>query len=136
MRTRGIDWLGATNARTNGLSRSSLIRLIEMATTHSELDVNRAYVDVLLTNVICGSIVTVSSADRNIYVRRLCRCAALLNDFFVICQISTTCILSKTSKTLQISEGLEYHCLHRSTHIKIYWWAMKCQYANTPMHTV
>ena len=42
-----------------------------MATTHNVKDVNRAYVDVLLTNVICGNIVTVSSADGNIYVRRL-----------------------------------------------------------------
>ena len=41
-----------------------------MATTHNGKDVNRAYVDVLLTNVICGNIVTTNSADGNIYVRR------------------------------------------------------------------
>ena len=42
-----------------------------MATTYNVKDVNRAYVDVLLTNVICGNIVTTNSANGNIYVRRL-----------------------------------------------------------------
>ena len=40
-----------------------------METVHIVPDVDRAYVDVLLTNVICGNTVTVSLADGNIYVR-------------------------------------------------------------------
>ena len=42
-----------------------------MATTHNVKDVNRAYLDVLLINVICGNIETTCSADENIYVRQL-----------------------------------------------------------------
>ena len=73
-----------------------------METVHIVPDVDRAYVDVVLTNVICGNIVTVCSADGNIYVRRLCRCAALYNDFFVYYQLSTIYTLSQTSQPLQI----------------------------------
>ena len=73
-------------------------------------DADRAYVDVLLTNEICGNIVTVCSADGNIYVRRLCRCAALYNDFFVYYQLSTTYTLSQTAQPLKIREGSEYLC--------------------------
>ena len=71
-------------------------------------DVHRACVDVLLTSVICRNIVTVSSADGNIYVRRLCRCAALYNDFFANYQLSTIYTLSQTSQPLQITEGSKY----------------------------
>ena len=42
-----------------------------MSTTHNVPNVNRAYLDVLLTNVICRNIVTTNSADGNIYIRRL-----------------------------------------------------------------
>ena len=38
------------------------------STTHNVPCVDRAYVDVLLTNVNCGNIVTASSADRKTYV--------------------------------------------------------------------
>ena len=125
-----------THAHTNGLSRTSSTHLIEMATTHNVPNVNRAYVDVLLANVICGNIVTASSADGNIYVRRLCRCAALYNDFFVKYQLSTIYTLSQTSQPLQITEGSEYLCRHSSIHIKVYLTSMKFQYSTTPMHTV
>ena len=81
-----------------------------MATTHNVPDAYRVYVDVVLTNVICGNIVTASSADGNIYVRRLCRCAALYNDFFVYYQLSTIYTLSQTAQPLQIREGSEYLC--------------------------
>ena len=93
------------HAGTNGLSKTSTTDLIEMATTHYVKDVNRAYVDVLLTNAICGDIVTASSADGNIYVRRLCRCAALYNDYFANYQLSTIYTLSQTALHLQITEG-------------------------------
>ena len=83
---------------------------IEMETVHIVPDVDRAYADVVLTNVICGNIVTVCSADGNIYVRRLCRCAALYNDFFVYYQLSTIYTLSQTAQPLQIREGSEYLC--------------------------
>ena len=72
-----------------------------MATTRNVDYADRAYVDVLLTNMICGNIVTASSADGNIYVRQLCRCAALYNDFFVNYQLSTIYTLSQTSQPLQ-----------------------------------
>ena len=81
-----------------------------MAATHYVKDVNRAYADVALTNEICGKIVTVCSADGTIYVRRLCRCAALYNDFFVYYQLSTIYTLSQTAQPLQIREGSEYLC--------------------------
>ena len=77
-----------------------------METLHIVPDVDRAYADVVLTNVI----VTASSADGNIYVRRLCRCAALYNDFFVYYQLSTIYTLSQTAQPLQIREGSEYLC--------------------------
>ena len=79
-----------------------------MTTAHNVADVDRAYVDALLTNVICGNIVTVCLADGNIYVRRLCRCADLYNAFFVNYQLSTIYTLSQTSQPLQIKEGSEY----------------------------
>ena len=58
-----------------GISKTSSTDPIEMATTHNVPNVNRAYVDMLPTNVICGNIVTTGSADGNIYVSQLCRCA-------------------------------------------------------------
>ena len=42
---------------------------------------NGAHVDMLLTKMILGIIVTASSADGNIYIRRLCRCAAFIDYF-------------------------------------------------------
>ena len=107
-----IGWEPRTHAGTNGLSKTSSTDLIEMATTHYVKDVNRAYVDVLLTNAICGNIVTASSADGTIYVRRLCRCTALYNDFFVNYQLSTIYTLSQTAQPLQITEGSKYLCRH------------------------
>ena len=65
----------------DGVSITSSPDPIEMAITHNVSDVNRAYVDMLLTNMIRGIIVTASSADGNIYVRRLCRCAAFVYYF-------------------------------------------------------
>ena len=58
-----------------GISKTSSTDPIEMATAHNVPHVNREYVDMLPTNVICGNIVTTGSADGNIYVRQLCRCA-------------------------------------------------------------
>ena len=49
-----------------GISKTSLTDPIEMATAHNVPHVNRAFVDMLPTNVICGNIVTASSADGNI----------------------------------------------------------------------
>ena len=46
-----------------GVSITSSTDPIEMALMHNVSDVNRAYVDMLLTNVICGNIVLASSAD-------------------------------------------------------------------------
>ena len=89
-----------------------LTDLIKMSATHNVPNVNRAYVDVLLTNAICGNIVTASSADGNIYARRLCRCAALYKDSFANYQLSTIYTLSQTSQPLQITEGSKYLCLH------------------------
>ena len=90
-----------------------------MAETHNVPGVNRSHVDVLLTNVIYGNIVTASSADGNIYVRRLCLCAAPYNDLFVNCQLFTTCTMSQTSQSLQITVGSGCLCRHSSTHIKV-----------------
>ena len=70
---------------------------IEMATKHNVPHVNRAYVDMLPTNVICGNIVTASSADGNIYVRRLCRCAALYIVLPVNYQLTTIYTRSQIS---------------------------------------
>ena len=58
-----IGWEPRTHAGTNGLSKTSSTDLIEMTTTHIVPDVDRVNVDVLLTNVICGNIVTASSTD-------------------------------------------------------------------------
>ena len=58
-----IGWEPRRHAGTNGPSKTSSTDTIEMATTHYVKDVNRAYVDVLLTNAICGNIVTASSTD-------------------------------------------------------------------------
>ena len=46
-----------------GVSITSSTDPIEMALMHNVSDVNRAYVDMLLTNVICGNIVLASSPD-------------------------------------------------------------------------
>ena len=46
-----------------GVSITSSTDPIEMALMHNVSDVNRAYVNMLLTNVICGNIVLASSAD-------------------------------------------------------------------------
>ena len=46
-----------------GVSITSSTDPIEMALMHNLSDVNRVYVDMLLTNVICGNIVLASSAD-------------------------------------------------------------------------
>ena len=103
-----------------GISKTSSTDPIEMATVHNVPNVNRAYVDMLPTNVICGSIVTASSADGNIYVRRLCRDAALYNDLLVNYQLTTIYTLSQTSQPLQITEGPEYVFQNSSTHVKVY----------------
>ena len=71
-------------------------------------DVDRAYVYVLFTIVICVNIATANSADGNIHVRRLCRCAALHNDLFVNYHLSTIFTLSQTSQPLQVTVGSEY----------------------------
>ena len=42
---------------------------------------NGAHVDMLLTKMILGIIVTASSADGNIYIRRMCRSAAFIDYF-------------------------------------------------------
>ena len=46
-----------------GISKTSSTDPIEMATTQNVPHVNREYVDMLPTNVICGNIVTTGSAD-------------------------------------------------------------------------
>lgn len=59
----------------DSISITSSPDAIEMAITHNVADENRAYVDMLLSNMIRGIVVTASSNDGSIYVRRLCRCA-------------------------------------------------------------
>uniref|UniRef100_A0A0R3X3C6 IRF tryptophan pentad repeat domain-containing protein n=1 Tax=Hydatigena taeniaeformis TaxID=6205 RepID=A0A0R3X3C6_HYDTA len=59
----------------DSISITSTPDAIEMAITHNVADENRAYVDMLLSNMIRGIVVTASSSDGSIYVRRLCRCA-------------------------------------------------------------
>ncbi|KAL5970336.1 Interferon regulatory factor 2 [Taenia solium] len=59
----------------DSISITSSPDALEMAITHNVADENRAYVDMLLSNMIRGIIVTASSNDGSIYVRRLCRCA-------------------------------------------------------------
>ncbi|KAH9285023.1 Interferon regulatory factor 4 [Echinococcus granulosus] len=76
-----FDEVLASNPATDtadSISITSSPDAIEMAITHNVADENRAYVDMLLSNMTRGIIVTASSNDGSIYVRRLCRCAVFI----------------------------------------------------------